>query len=297
MLEAAVIVVRLMQYCGAMVLFGSSLFFVYAPGFGTPPRWARRLIAGAAGLLTVGSLAGIAAQASLFAGSFAEGLSREALGAVISSMALGKAALVRAACAAAALLVVLVVPAGRSTWPLIVLGAAATASLAWMGHGAATEGTRGTIHLASDILHALAAAGWIGALAIFAGLLLRARSPEHRADLHRALQAFSGIGSGFVAVLVLTGLVNAWVLVGLDGAGNLSASLYGRLLALKLALFLAMLALAAINRFRLTPALGRGQDHASVENLRRSVALETAAAFAVLAVVAWLGTLIPPAAA
>lgn len=287
------ITARLVQYCGAAVLFGSSLFFVYASGVGRAPRWARHLIAGAAGLLAIGSLAGIAAQASLFAGSFSEGLSSDALGAVTGSMALGKAALVRAACAAAALLAIL---SGRAAWSLAAaLGGVASASLAWMGHGAATEGALGLVHLVSDILHVLAAAAWIGALAVFAGLLLTARGDQDRARLHQALQAFSGLGSLLVAVLVVTGLVNGWVLVGPEHIDGLLGTAYGQLLALKLALFLAMLALAARNRFRLVPALGQAQDDASVAALRRNVLLETTAALAILALVAWLGTLAPPA--
>jgi copper resistance protein D len=298
MLELAVVGARLLQYGGATVLFGSSLFFVYAAADVEAWQWARRLVAAAALLLAIGSLAAIAAQASLFAGSFAEGLSGEALGAVIASMALGKAALVRATCAAVAFALLLAFPAGRPPWrPVAALGAVAAASLAWMGHGTATEGTFGGLHLASDILHALAAAAWVGALAIFSGLLLTVRRPGQRVQLHAALNGFSGIGTGLVAVLVLTGLVNAWVLIGPDGARELFTTLYGRLLLVKLALFAAMLALAARNRFRLTPGLGRAQDDVAIAALRRSVGFETAAAFAVLAIVAWLGTLAPSGAA
>jgi putative copper resistance protein D len=293
-LELAVIGARLAQYCGAAVLFGSSLFFVYAPGFDTAPRWARRLIAGAASLLAIGSLAGIAAQASLFAGSFAEGLSREALGTVVSSMDLGKAALVRTGCAAAALLVIL--SGGFRCLLAAALGAVATASLAWMGHGAATEGVLGAIHLVSDVLHALAAAAWIGVLAVFAGLLLTANDAEGRARMHGALEGFSGLGSVLVAALLLTGLVNGWVLVGQEGVGEMLSTAYGRLLSLKVILFLVMVALAGRNRFRLVPALGHAPTDASIGALRCSVMLETAAALAILGIVSWLGTLAPPAA-
>jgi copper resistance protein D len=61
-----------------------------------------------------------------------------------------------------------------------------------------------------------------------------------------------------------------------------------------------MLGLAAMNRFRLTPALLRDLDAGAVPSgaqraLRRSIAIEAGLAASVLAIVAWLGTLVPPA--
>ena len=61
-----------------------------------------------------------------------------------------------------------------SLWAVTVFGAIALATLAWTGHGAMDEGNRRYIHFISDILHLLAAGGWMGALAAFA-LLLRAK--------------------------------------------------------------------------------------------------------------------------
>lgn len=307
MIEPAIVVVRLLQYTGAMVLFGSSLFFIYAlprsgPASAARAPWARPLVAGAAALLAVSALLAIAAQASLFAGSFAEGLTAEAMGAVIASMPLGKAAVVRAAAAATAAVLLFVLPPGRASWTAAAgLGAIATASLAWMGHGATTEGPLSPIHLPSDIVHALAAAVWLGALVCFLLLLVRpSPNPAHRIAVHTALRRFSGVGSTAVALLALTGLINGWVLVGPENLAGLSSSPYGRLLAVKIVLFMAMLGLAAANRFRLAPALGSAEGVAATADavgaLRRSVALETAAALAVLGLVAWLGTLAPPSA-
>ena len=70
---------------------------------------------------------------------------------------------------------------------------------------------------------------------------------------------------------------------------------YGRLLSIKLLAFVAMLGLAALNRYRFTPALAEGNESARPW-LLRSVAAESAAGLAVLALVAWLGTLAPPGA-
>lgn len=306
MLEAAVIALRLLQYAGAMVLMGSSLFFIYAlpssgEGSAAQSRWTRPLLIGAGLVLALAAILGIAAQSSVLAGSVSEGLKAETLKAVVSGMDLGKAAIVRAVAAILAVVCLLAFKPARRSWTVAaVLGAVATASLAWMGHGAATEGPLGLLHLVSDILHALAAAFWIGALATFFGLL--AAPPAASAARHtvyHALHGFSGIGSVSVAVLVATGALNSWILVGLDHVSALWTTPYGRLLTLKLILFAAMLGLAAANRFRHTPALGRvlGDNTSSepaLRELRRSVVLETALGVGVLATVAWLGVLAPP---
>jgi len=124
------------------------------------------------------------------------------------------------------------------------------------------------------------------------------RDARHAPTFHAALAGFSGIGSGVVAVLVVSGLVNSWFLVGPTGVPALVRTPYGLLLLLKLVLFGAMVALAAANRFRLTPVLREAlvesaNSNAAVRALRRSLALELGAATALLAVVAWLGRLAP----
>ena len=190
---------------------------------------------------------------------------------------------------------------GSST--LALLGGVALATFVWSGHGAMTDGTAGTVHLVADIVHLLAAGIWLGALLALSYLLFRPRrimTSVHVELSHRALASFAFVGTGVVTILVLTGLISSWFLVGLDGAGSIPESAYGQLLVAKLLLFLVMLALAAINRYRMTPALEaaitRSDHSAAVTGLRTSLAMETGSAVAILALVAWLGTLAPPAA-
>lgn len=308
MLEPAVVVLRLMQYAGAMILMGSSLFFLYALPRTTksadpPAPFARGLIAAAAGLLALAGALGLLAQTSVMAGSIAEGLKPESLQAVIAGMDLGKAGVVRVLAAVLALVLVLGLRQGRLSWGLTaLLGALATASFAWSGHAAVSEGAGKAVHLAADVAHGWAAAVWVGALAAFF-LLLQPRAAVARsaAVLHGALHGFAGVGTVLVAVLIATGLINSWFLVGPDRIEGLVTTSYGRLLSLKILLFVAMLGLAAVNRFRLTPRLGRvlaipdGQA-TPLAALRRSVAVETTMGIAVLALVAWFGTLAPPSA-
>lgn len=308
MLEAAVVLLRLLQYTGAMVLLGSSLFFAYAlprSGGGSVAglHWVRAVLLTAGVLLALTSLLQIAAHSIQLSGSVSEGLKFETVAAVVSYMPQGKMAVVRAAAAMAAVFALVLLRPGRARFVTAAsFGFIATASLAWMGHAAATEGALGRVHLLSDLFHVLAAAVWLGALAGFLGLLFAApRTPEARPSLHAALARFAGIGSAVVAVLILTGSVNSWILVGPDRFESLWTTSYGRLLSLKVLLFLVMLGLAASNRYRLTPALGRslgsriGSDTETAA-LRRSIAIETALGIAVLLLVAWFGTLAPPAA-
>ncbi len=282
--------VRFLQYAGAAILFGAPLFFVYALPAGTPaPRGSRALVGGAAALLAAASALAIAAQASLFAGSIAGGLTSEALGAVVTYMAFGKAALVRAGAALVALGLLLVLPRGRRGWLAVAAaGAVAAASLGWMGHAAASEGSLAAVHLVADGLHVLAACAWLGSLAAF---VLLARDGARRAELHSALRTFSAMGPALIALLVLSGLVNAWILVGPDSIADLFRTAYGRVLLAKLALFAGMLLLAVANRYRHTPAVA---DEAPLGPVRRSLAAEMGIGLAVLALVAWLGTLAPP---
>jgi len=104
-----------------------------------------------------------------------------------------------------------------------------------------------------------------------------------------------------VGTIVVTGLVNGWLLVGIGNLGSLGATIYGRLLLAKLALFVTILGLASLNRFRLTPAFEKStaaDDHrGALGALRASLAVETACVVTILGLVAWLGTLEPPVSA
>jgi len=301
-LEAAVIGLRWLQYGGAVVFLGVPLFLLYGVrNAGSPDTaWARPLLILAAVVVGLGSLAALVAQTAVMAGSLGEALKPATLSMMITGTALGMAMVIRAGVAFLGLAALVTLGAGRLARGLTAAaGLIVSASFAWTGHGAATEGPGGPFHLAADIVHMVAAALWLGALAALTLLLLR-RTARDAPAIHRALRRFSGLGSLAVALLVLTGLVNSGFLVGPTEIPRLGSSPYGQLLIAKLALFVLMLGLAAANRFRLTPALGSvldgGEDPRRVLAwLRRSVVAEIAIGILVLGMVAWMGTLAPPA--
>jgi copper resistance protein D len=177
----------------------------------------------------------------------------------------------------------------------LALGAALclVAAIAWTGHAASTPYKLGYLHLAADALHLYAAAAWTGGLVSLA-LMLRslngAAQPSTELD---AVRRFSALGMVSVATLIVSGLVNAWILIG--SLRGLVLTDYGRVLLAKLAIFAAMVAFAAVNRFRLTPRLASSANSEAVRSLRRNTMVEFALALLVFAIVGVLGTLHPAA--
>lgn len=186
-------------------------------------------------------------------------------------------------------------------------GAVALASLAWTGHAGATEGLGGSLHRASDIVHLIAAGVWIGAIAGFLLWLAPGSTAQESQPLdiaRRSLERFSRTGTICVLVIAATGLINTQMIIGIASLSGAPASTYGRLLLAKLFLFSLMLAVAAVNRWRLVPALKQCPEisptiasteppAAGTTAMRRNLLVEAIAALAILGLVAWLGTLSP----
>lgn len=295
------ITIRFALYANLMVLFGWPLFALYATRDNTGGPTARQLFSFTL-LAAMLSVAGMLAMTASMSGVAIIDVDRGSIAAMVFETPMGVAWLVRmAALAAISVLAFVRNPVVRVAQ--VAFAAVALASLAWTGHGAAGEATKGLVQLVADIVHLLAAAAWIGALLALGLMVARTASRLTSADfisMHGALDGFSKAGTIFVALLIITGSVNTWILVGPAGIGLVGSDQYVQLLALKLVLFAAMLGLAATNRFRLTPALSRDLDAGVVPlealaALRRSIAIEAGLAASVLAIVAWLGTLVPPA--
>lgn len=107
----------------------------------------------------------------------------------------------------------------------------------------------------SDGLHLLTGGYWIGGLCVLASLLAqRAAAPR----LGAAISLFAEWGMIAVALLVMTGMINAsMVLLGTPGH---DASAYLLVLAVKILLVTAMIGLALVNQYRLLPDLDRSDN-------------------------------------
>lgn len=179
----------------------------------------------------------------------------------------------------------------------LALATALVAATAWLGHAGAEAGFAGAVHLGADTAHLVAAGAWLGSLVPLALLLEQSQRADEQGDRVAATgaRAFSDLGLACVAILLVTGLINAWFLVGSFAA--LFPTAYGRLLLAKIALFAVMLVLAAFNRLDLLPrlqAIGSPRRVAAAR-LARNALIEAVIGLGVVAIAAMLGTL-PPAA-
>ncbi|SDS12648.1 copper resistance CopC/CopD family protein [Bradyrhizobium canariense] len=147
---------------------------------------------------------------------------------------------------------------------LAASGHAATAPPQWL--------TRPTV-----FLHGVGVAFWVGA---FAPLVAMTARPKQ--VVLPILNRFSRAAVPVVGVLVLTGLTLA--IIQLESFRALIETPYGLLLSIKLSLVIVLLGLAALNRFRLTPALAAAPS--ATQPLVRSILLEYLVAAAILAAVA-----------
>ncbi len=255
--------------------------------------WAGLLVAAATGVLW------LLLQASSMSGlPFGEAMTAEVLSTVLKETQFGQVteircglAIVLAACLASDRL-------AGAEWLALASALALAGSIAWTGHAGSTLGAAGDFHLAADVLHLCAAAAWVGGLLALILFFAAARrmAPDAWVPLARdATERFSRLGVASVAALLLTGAVNATILVGSIRA--LLVTEYGRVLMLKLAIFAGMLGFAAVNRFRFTPRLALSSDDAArtgaLHQLTRNSALEIALGLIILAIVGVLGTMHP----
>ena len=302
-MDELIVASRAVHFAAVALLFGAPLFrLAVAPqGFdhvGRAARWTEPLAAVAALLSGLGWFAGVAAA---MAGSWADALAPDILAAVTQDTRFGRLWVVRLSLIVAILVIQAVAKPSRARdIALLVLTAATAASLVGVGHGMAGSGSLAPIHMVADMVHLLCATTWIGGI-FFLGLTVQqtvkrhagthADTPSELDALRRVLRRFSRIGYGAVALLVGSGCVNALILV--PQPGKLIGTDYGRVLLVKIALALVMVAVAVVNRVLLTPPVMRSESPASVRALRLSVVVEQGIGFLVLGTVALLGTIHP----
>ena len=177
-----------------------------------------------------------------------------------------------------------------------LLGLGALGLVAAAGHAAAVEPDTAAA-IAIDVTHLLAAGVWVGglpALALLLGFASQERGADARPYAVLAARRFSAAALALVVVLVLSGLWNTWAQVA--SLPGLLGTAHGRLLLAKLAVFAAMLVLAAGNR-RLIPALSADAatiGRPAMRRLGRLVCVEAGLAALVLGLVAVM-SVTPPA--
>jgi copper resistance protein D len=190
---------------------------------------------------------------------------------------------------ATALALSICVAADRARWLSVALAIVFLASLAWLGHSGAAPSVFFT---AADALHVTAAGAWLGGLVPLALLLAALRRQKDAKSVSigtMVTRRFSLLGVTMVTAILITGLINTWNLVG--SVEGLLDTAYGRLLLVKITLFLAMVSIAAVNRFRLSPSL---HVPGTLKLLERNSLIEAALGVLIVSIVGALGTM-PPA--
>jgi copper transport protein len=243
------------------------------------PLWA--LLAGAAVLLAVASLIGIALEGAKASGLGLDAAFRLSLIRDVLETQFGQVWLVRSglALAVAGLAALALWRPTRSEHALALaacgLGVAISITPALSGHARVAGG----LAIASDWVHVLAASAWIGGLAFLLASLWRAAG-ERWPLAGRAVPRFSALAVVAVAALLVAGVVNGVLEVRSWSA--LWETTYGRLLLVKVALVLPVLALGVFNNRFSVPQLRAGIESALD---RRRFLQSTAAELALVVVI------------
>ena len=291
-MPTALIICRLLHFAATMLLFGASGFLWALAPAGLAHELAgpvRRMAGGAIVVAAVTAFAWLALEAGEMGEGWSDSVNPETLSAVAFETAFGQVWLWRMGLA---LILVIALATGRSDrWAFVVPAAALLlASLGLVGHAAMQSGLIGALHRLNHGVHLLCAGAWLGSLPPLIFCLMRYGDPRLRSEIGLTLRRFSGLGHFVAALVVLTGIVNtAWTL----GAWPVDfSSPYQMLLAMKIAIVAAMLVMALVNRYILTPRI-KGQTGAALRAIAINSVAEIGLGIAALALVSIFGTLAP----
>jgi putative copper export protein len=293
----ALAILRAAAVGGLLSAFGTLLFgamiapraFAGAPAEVTAPAW--RALGRLARFSLLAALAGAWAWLVAEAGWIADapGL-RDTLLAVppvLSGTLFGHAVAIRLV----ALAITLAALGRRPTalrWRLAALLCGATVSL-HAAHSHAMALAHGpSLLLASQAVHLLAAGAWLGGLLPLV-LVVRLTPPRTGAA---ACRWFSPLGQWCIAGIVVSASWQFYRLIG--GVAALVGTAHGLTATAKALLFVVLFGFAAVNRYRLAPALRGPEPEGARRRLLRSVAWQTATGLFVVILAAVLSGL-PPA--
>jgi putative copper resistance protein D len=290
-LDTLLHVVRFVHYAAALQLFGVAVFqstLAPAPLREQLNPLSRPLAFATALLLFVSAIAWLALTGATMGGAWSDAVDPGVLLLVLTATTFGRVWSVQLALSL--LLVILLARRERKNWLLpSVLSGLALCCLGLIGHATIGEGFFGIINRASTALHILASGFWVGSLLPLVFCLALLRSSAHGKAADVALHRFSGLGHLAVGIVLATGVVNSFAVLG--GATLDLSSAYQGLLLMKIVLVCVMLGLALVNRYIFVPAIPG--DGPGLALLRQGTIAEIALSGGVVGLVSVLGA-IPP---
>lgn len=187
------------------------------------------------------------------------------------------------------LLFLLFSPLSRRTGLIaaLMLAGSALTIQPMIGHAGAIGGSVGTELIISEALHLLAAGAWLGGLL---PLFLAVSVLPHEAAA-TACRNFTPIGLSAVLILAGTAIIQVTELMG--GLPGLFGTTYGHVALIKVAIFFALLTLAALNRLVLTEHLAHSTAGVTQRHMRLSIALEMVLGAGVILTAGFLASLTP----
>ncbi|PCH83185.1 MAG: hypothetical protein COB89_01840 [Piscirickettsiaceae bacterium] len=156
---------------------------------------------------------------------------------------------------------------------IITLASLTLAVGSFKGHAAGLEPV--WPGLLAHSLHLIAAACWLGALPALGFVIYSSTGKQKEAiNTYRLLNRFSLLASLMVAVILLSGVVIGYLQI--DRWAELFATPYGHYLLVKVFLFILMLCVASIIRFRCKPKNTRNSSYSAVNKaISKWIAIET----------------------
>jgi putative copper resistance protein D len=290
--EPFLYVVRFLHYAAALQLFGVAVFQAALSPAGLRQalhRPAERLALACGWLLLLSGLAWLGLTAANLGQGWADAFNPDILGKVLGATAFGSVWGWRLGIAVLVVLA-LTIPRLRAWWVLAVLATLALGSLGLVGHAAVGVGAALLVGQTSQVVHLLASGFWIGSLVPLLFCLTQLHRPDHGEAADVALRRFSGLGHLAVALVLATGVLSAWLIVGTK-AWPPPFTPYVTLLGVKVAIVLVMICLAIINRYVFVPAIPNGGP--GLRRLQRGTIAEIILTGGVLAAVSIFGTLPP----
>jgi len=282
-----VLVARALQYTAMIVAAGATLLLACVGVPGAALKASRCVVIAAASFGAVATLSlFLLLGAQLTGADWATLLTSETVTSV-----LGSSNSISGAMALAGLAILLVTGRrigieGSMGWQIFAVFAAVVSSLSFAGSGHIATADPRWFATSLVAVHGLAATFWAGSI-IPLFLSVRLAPPN---EAMQTLQRFSRLALPAVIGLLTAGVIMAWIQLQ-DLAGFWTA--YGVRLALKIALVAALLAIAVLNRVRLTPRLARGEGEART-SLLYTLGADIGIFVAVIAVTASLNMDPPP---